>query len=399
MLYDLVLVLAIGAAVPLALAAAPRFAVPAAVVEIIAGIVVGPDLLSLVTPDQTVLTVSTIGLAFLLFLSGLEVDLEDLRGRLARRALQGLGLSLVAAAVAGAALQMGGVVRDGRLIAVLLLATSLGLVVPLLRDAGLGARPVGLLVVAGASLGELAALVLLGLVATERSGGPGSVALLLFVLLGVAVLLLAGTARAASSPQVRRVVTRLADTTAQIRVRLAVLLVIGLAAVAEGLGFEAVLGAFLAGLVLGRLDPDGVMSHPHFRLKLEGIGFGFVVPVFFVTSGLRFDLEALLESPGELAKVPLFLVALLAVRALPAIVYRRELAWPDVVAAGLLQATSLPFLVIGAAIGQEIGALRAGSAAALVGAGLLSVVLFPAIALRVATPAAKAPDARTRRPA
>ena len=398
MLDDLVLVLAVAAVVPLALAAVPRIAVPAAVVEILAGIVLGPDVLALVDPDTAVLTVSTIGLAFLLFLAGLELDLEDLRGRLARRAAHGLVLSLVAAAGVGALLQATGLVRDGRLVAVLLVATSLGLVVPLLRDAGLAGRPVGRLVVAGASLGELAALLLLSLVATEQQGGVGPVLLLLLALAGVALLVLVGTAQVSMVSAVRQVVGRLADTTAQIRVRLAVLLVVGLAAVAEGLGFEAVLGAFLAGLVLGRLDPDGVVVHPHFRLKLDGIGFGFVVPVFFVTSGLLFDVDALRSSPGELAKVPLFLLALLVVRALPAVVYRSELSWRDVVAAGLLQATSLPVLVVGAAIGQETGALEAGSAAALVGAGLLSVVLLPALALRAATPPAVPADVRADGP-
>jgi hypothetical protein len=185
---------------------------------------------------------------------------------------------------------------------------------------------------------------------------------------------------------VSAVVARLSDTSAQIRVRLAVLLVVGLGAVAEGLGFEAILGAFLAGLVLRRADPDGVMSHPHFREKLDGIGFGFVVPVFFVTSGLVFDVDALRASPGALLQVPVFLAALLVVRALPALAYRSVLTGREVMAAGLLQATSLPFLVVGAALGLELGVLGPGDAAALVAAGLLSVVLFPALALRVAAP-------------
>ena len=386
MLDELVLVLVVAAVVPLALAAVPRLAVPAAVVEILAGIVLGPDVLGLVRVDEVVAALATVGLAFLLFLAGLEIDLQQLRGRSGRLALRGLLGSLLAAAVVGTALQAAGLVGDGRLVGVLLLATSLGLVLPVLRDAGLSDRPLGQLVVAGSSLGEVAALVLLSLVSSTGGGGPGAVVLLVLLLVGTALLVLLAALRTGRSARLSAGVDRLADTSAQIRVRLAVLLLVGLAALAERLGLEAVLGAFLAGAVLRRADPGGVMAHPHFRLKLDGIGFGFVVPVFFVSSGLAFDLEALTSSPSSLLQVPVFLAALLLVRALPALAYAPALPVRDVVAAGLLQATSLPFLVAGTAVGLEVGAVDPAQAAALVGAGLLSVVLFPAAALRVAAP-------------
>jgi Kef-type K+ transport system membrane component KefB len=123
------------------------------------------------------------------------------------------------------------------------------------------------------------------------------------------------------------------------------------------------------------------MSHPNFRLKLEAIGYGFVVPVFFIASGLRFDLDALLNSPSAFLKVPLFLVALLVVRGLPAALYAPEVGRRGAVAAGLLQATSLPFLVTTTQIGVALGEIRGDTAAALVSAGLLSVVIFPLVAL------------------
>ena len=384
MLDDLVLVLLVAAAVPLVLAAVPRLLVPAAVLEIVAGIVLGPDVLDLVDLDQAVQVVSTIGLAFLLFLAGLEIDLASLRGRSGQLALRGLAASLVLAALVGAVLDLAGIVGSGTFVAVLLVATSLGLVVPVLRDAQAADRPLGRLVVAGASLGEVAALVLLSLSFSESGTGPGTVLLLVLALAGAAVLLVLSGRRAARSPRIVRTVDRLADTSAQLRVRLTVLLVVGLGAVAERLGLEAILGAFLAGVVLRAVDPDGTMSHPHFRHKLEGLAFGFVVPVFFVASGLAFDLGALTAGPGALAMVAVFLAALLLVRGLPALAYRTSLTGRDVVAAGLLQATSLPFLVAGTAIGTALGALDPEDAAALVGAGLLSVVLFPALALRLA---------------
>ena len=384
MLDDLVLVLLVAAAVPLVLATVPRLLVPAAVLEIVAGIVLGPDVLDVVDLDPAVQVVSTIGLAFLLFLAGLEIDLASLRGRSGQLALQGLVASLVLAALVGAALDLAGIVGSGTFVAVLLVATSLGLVVPVLRDAQAADRPLGRLVVAGASLGEVAALVLLSLSFSESGTGPGTVLLLVLTLAGAAVLLVLTGRRAARSPRIVRTVDRLADTSAQLRVRLTVLLVVGLGAVAERLGLEAILGAFLAGVVLRAIDPTGTMSHPHFRHKLEGLAFGFVVPVFFVASGLAFDLGALTAGPGALVMVVVFLAALLLVRGLPALAYRTSLSGREVAAAGLLQATSLPFLVAGTAIGSALGVIDPEDAAALVGAGLLSVVLFPAVALRLA---------------
>ena len=125
--------------------------------------------------------------------------------------------------------------------------------------------------------------------------------------------------------RIRADLLRLQDTTAQIRVRGAIVLLVGFAALAEQLGLEAILGAFVAGAILTLVDRDQVMTHPDFRRKLEAIGFGFFIPVFFVTSGVRFDLDALLDDPSNLAMVPVFLAALLVVRGLPALALPRAL--------------------------------------------------------------------------
>jgi len=187
-------------------------------------------------------------------------------------------------------------------------------------------------------------------------------------------------ARLNRSVRLDAVLVRLQDTTAEIRVRLAIVLLVGFVALAEHLGLEIILGAFLAGAILNLVDKDS-MSHPNFRLKLEAIGYGFVVPVFFIASGLRFDLDALLKSPSAFLKVPLFLLALLIVRGVPAVLYAPEVGRRGAVAAGLLQATSLPFLVTATQIGVALGEIRGDTAAALVSAGLLSVVIFPLVAL------------------
>jgi Kef-type K+ transport system membrane component KefB len=197
-------------------------------------------------------------------------------------------------------------------------------------------------------------------------------------------LLVAGTAfvimQTGRSMRVGDVLLRLQDTTAEIRVRFAVLLLIAFAVLAERFGLESILGAFIAGALVGALDKDAA-SHPQLRVKLEAIGYGFLVPVFFVASGLRLDLTGLLDDPAALARVPLFLLALLVVRGVPAALYAPALGRRAAVAAALLQATSLPFIVAATQIGVEIGELSAVNAAALVCAGLLSVLVFPPAAL------------------
>jgi Kef-type K+ transport system membrane component KefB len=173
---------------------------------------------------------------------------------------------------------------------------------------------------------------------------------------------------------------RLQDTTAEIRVRGAVLLVLVFVVLAEHFGLETILGAFIAGAVVGLIDRDRAMTHPQFRVKLEAIGYGFLVPVFFVSSGVGFDLDALLDEPSNLALVPVFLVCLLVVRGIPAVVYQPVTGRRGAIAAGLLQATSLPFIVAATMIGVDLGSIDAGTAAAFVAAGLLSAVALPAVA-------------------
>jgi Kef-type K+ transport system membrane component KefB len=177
------------------------------------------------------------------------------------------------------------------------------------------------------------------------------------------------------------VLVRLQDTTAQIRVRGAFLLLVGFVALAESLGLEVILGAFLAGAVLSLVDRDRAMTHPDFRQKLEAVGFGVFIPVFFVASGIGFDLDALFADASTVALVPLFLLALILVRGLPALLYRATLNTRETAVAALLQATSLPFIVAASAIGIELGLLDDATGAALIATGLISVLVFPLLAL------------------
>ncbi|MEO8687816.1 MAG: cation:proton antiporter [Solirubrobacteraceae bacterium] len=373
---SLLVVMAIAFGAPLLLGLFPRVQLPSVVLEIVAGIVAGPSLLGIAKVDQSLEVVALLGLAFVLFLAGLEIEFEKLRGPLLRLTGLGFALSFAIALVISFGLQAGGLVDTPLLVAIILCATSLGVLVPVLKDAGEIASTFGQLIIAAASIADFGAIILLT-VFFSGEGGTGSTLLLLGGLFALAAGVLVVVRGAERSMRIRDDLVRLQDTTAQIRVRAALVLLVGFAALAEQLGLEAILGAFIAGAIVSLADRDQVMTHPEFRRKLEAIGFGFFIPVFFVTSGVRFDLDALTASASNLLMVPVFLAALLAARGLPAVVYRHALDARHTAIAGLMQATSLPFIVAATAIGRGLGLIDGAASAALIGAGLLSVMLFP----------------------
>jgi Kef-type K+ transport system membrane component KefB len=377
---SLTVVLGIAFVVPLALGFVPRLRIPAVVVEIVLGIVVGPQVLDWGRVDDPVAILSVIGLAFLLFLCGLEVELDLLRGRVLSLAMMSFGLSLLLALLAGIALDAAGFVTSPLLAGIILTATSLGLVLPVLKEGDRAATPFGQLVFAGATLGNLVSALLLSLLFSRDSTELGTKIVLLggFVVT-VLVLVLALTRHRMSMP-VSKLLVRLQDTTAQIRVHGAMFLLLLLVLAAQEFGLAAILGAFVAGAIVSVVDRDGVRTHPLFRVKLDAIGYGFLIPVFMVAAGLTFDLQALLDEPSVLVRVPVFVVVLLVVRGMPALVYRPLLGTRGAVAAGLLQATSLPFIVAATEIGQSLGVITRYTAAAFVTAGLISALLFPWLA-------------------
>jgi len=376
----LLVVALVAVLAPLVIGFFPRLRIPAVVLEIVGGIVIGPSVLDWVHIDLPVQILALFGLAFLLFLAGLEIDVHGLRGPLLRFAVLGYLATLVLGYGAGASFAAAGWVSQPLLLAIALSATSLGLVVPVLKDAGQLHSQVGQSALAAASIADFAAIVLLSLFFSSAGGSTGARVVVLgafAVLVAVTGLAVSGVAR---SMRLGQVLVRLQDTTAEIRVRFAVLLLVAFTALAVRFGLESILGAFLAGAIVGLVDRDS-SSHPHFRTKLEAIGYGFLVPVFFVSSGIRLDLTGLLHDPSALVRVPLFLLALLVVRGLPALLGLRANGARPTLALGLLQATSLPFIVTATQIGVLLGKITPVTAAALVCAGLLSVLIFPLLAL------------------
>ena len=301
---------------------------PGAVLEVIAGIVIGPSLLGWVHIDAPILVLSDLGLGMLLFLAGLEIDVQRLRGPLGRVA----GLGFCGSAVLGIgcayALRLAGLVTQPLFLAIVLMSTSAGLLLPLLKDAGEEDTRFGQLVMTAAALAEVMPIVLLSLLfsATSKTTPDQLASLGIFIALLAAIGLALGRVR--NMEGLARLLDRLEDRSAQLRVRAALTLALGFGVLAYRFGFASILGAFAAGLLVRMIDLSGHAPHPQFQIKLEGIGFGFLIPIFFIATGVQFDLKALLGNATAVAEVPLFLVALLLVRGLPALLYMRLVGPP-----------------------------------------------------------------------
>ena len=276
---NLLIVVAVGLLAPLVLGFFPRFRLPAIVLEIVLGIVIGPSGLGWVKPDLPVSILALVGLAFLLFLSGLEIDVERLRGRILKLTALGFAVSFAIAIILGLGLKAGGFVKSPLFVAIVLVATSLGVIVPVLKDSGNISTSFGQLVIAAASIADFGAIILLSLFFSGRGSTSTAGTLILLGVFGLVVLLVGlAIAGVEHSMSLARVLQRLQDTTAQIRVRAAFLLLIGFTALAEKVGLETILGAFAAGALLSLIDRDEAMTHPQFRLKLEAVGIRRVHP-------------------------------------------------------------------------------------------------------------------------
>src|SRR6185436_1293403 len=232
-----------------------------------------------VAPDLAVSILALVGLAFLLFLSGLEIDFERLRGRILRLTSIGFGVSFAVAIVLGLGLRAGGFVKSPLFVAIVLVATSLGVIFPVLKDSGNLTSSFGQLVIAASSIAEFGSIVLLSLFFSGNGSTTVAGTLILLGVFGLVVLLVGlAISGLEHSMTLGGVLRRLQDTTAQIRVRAALVLLIGFTALADSVGFETILGAFAAGALLTLIDRDRGMTHPEFRVKLEAVGFGVFIP-------------------------------------------------------------------------------------------------------------------------
>jgi Kef-type K+ transport system membrane component KefB len=391
---DLTLIAAVAVLAPVLSDVLPRVRLPVAVLEIALGIVVGPQVLGLVHPDVVVAALSDIGLAFLFFLAGFEIDPDRIKGRPLELAAAGWLLSVVLGLALGTALHAAGLVGSGLYVGMAMSTTAIGTLMPILRDAGVLSSRLGPLVLAAGAVGEFGPIALSAIVFDRERGVVGAA----LVLNLFAVVVLAGVVVARRWQPVRlgRLIRQTMHSSGQVAVRLSMLLIVAGVAVATVFGLDFLLGAFAAGLVAAEAartaGAEGREQAELLRVKYEGIGFGFIIPIFFIVTGVRFDLHALLASPVSLALVPLFLVLFLVVRGAPVpLLYRRDADRPDLVRLVLLSATQLPLVVAITDLGVAAGELTTATAASLVGAAMASVFLLPAVALARSAPAYESP--------
>jgi Kef-type K+ transport system membrane component KefB len=355
----------------------PRLAIPVVVIEILAGILVGPDVLELAHPDEFIEFFSNLGLGMLFFFAGYEIDFERIRGRPLRLAALGWAISLVLAYSIGGVLAAAGIVLSLLYTGSAMATTAIGTLIPVLSDAGELRTRFGTKLLAAGAMGEFGPILLITLVFSTRGTLSNVLILLLFVLIAVvtAVVAMREVGRAWG------LVERTLETSGQLAIRVAVVLIFALVSLASELGLDLLLGGFVAGVIV-RIALKGREVRV-FESKLTAVGYGFFIPFFFITSGLKFDLDALLSDPADALKVPMFLALFLVVRGAPALLLYREMDLRDRTALAFFSATQLPLVVAITTIAVEQGHMRPSTSASLVGAAILSTMLFPLTGLKL----------------
>ena len=372
-LNSLLVIAAIAAATPL-LVGLLRLPVAEVVLMLGFGIIFGPEALGWIQLDEAIDLLAELGLAFLFFAAGLELEKHAIQGRSGKLALAGWLVSAALAMVAAGILDVAGIIDDFLGVAICLTSTALGTLLPILRDKGLLKTPFGTYFMGAGAIGEFGPVLAISLLLTTKSFG---MAVLSVVLFGGFALLFAKIPAWVRTDRLVSVIERGQETSAQTAVRLTALLLVALLAVAEGFGLDVVLGAFIAGIIIRQLSPTSLEGA--LQTKVEGIAFGVFIPIFFIVSGARLDIDSIIANPSLLL---IFFVLLLLVRGVPQFfLYRRAIPQTKTRAGySLYVATALPIIVAVTSVELGAGVMSSGVAAALVGAGALSVLVFPLIA-------------------
>jgi Kef-type K+ transport system membrane component KefB len=373
----LLLISVVAFTAPLLTVITPWLRLPALVVEILLGIIIGPEVLDLVDVTEPIAFISELGIASLIFLAGFELDPQRVKGQPMKLATVGWGISIVLGLAAAGLLHVTGVVVSELYVGLALTTTALGALLPIMRDAGILERPFGTHMLAIGSVGEFGPIVAVALVLSGNAPARSAIALVIFAVIAALAVVRANRPQ---HPKVQEALARTLRTSGQLYIRTAVMLIAIMTFVAGELELDVLLGAFTAGIVYRLLVMSGAdhVQIEQIESKLEAVTLGYLVPIFFVVTGINFDLEALISSPTAMLKVPLFLVLLLVVRGVPTLLYKKELPDPNErKALALFSATGLPLIVVITHLGVQAGHMRTSTAAAMVGAGMLSIVLYP----------------------
>ncbi len=356
----------------------PRVAVPVVVVEIVLGIIVGPELLGLAEPDEFTQFFANLGLGMLFFFAGYEIDFQRIRGKPLRLGAVGWLLSLAVAFGLGGLLAAAGVVLSLRFTGAAMATTAIGTLIPILSDAGELRTRFGTYLLAAGAAGEFGPILLITLWLSTAHPLDSALILLAFIVVAVVSAVLAVRSVSLGWGLFEGTL----ETSAQPAIRLAMVLVFALVALAADLGLDLLLGGFVAGIIT-RLVVQG-REVERFESKLIAVGYGFFIPFFFVFSGVTFDLDAVVGSVSGLLKLPLFVAMFLIVRGLPALLlYRGVLDARDRMALAVLSSTQLPLVVAITTVAVEQGHMRSSTGAALVGAAIISTLVFPLLGLRL----------------
>ncbi len=381
---SLVLVLAAASAGAILSRLHRRVVLPTVVLEIVLGILIGPEGLDLAKVDSHIDFLANLGLVFLFFFAGLELVEQRVARRSLVRGTIGWGISLAIGIVVGLVLHEAGLDAEAWLLGVALSTTALGTLVPILADAGLLPTSLGSAVLGSGVSGEFWPIVVISIFLTGAYGAV--VETLLLLVFGAIVLLAATAALRARPPRVVGVLQQTLHTTGQAAVRLSVFIMGALVFLSIEVGFDFVLGAFAGGLVVG-LALDSPEAAP-VRMRLEGVGFGFLIPIYFVVTGMNFDLDSLL-TPTGLGLGALFLALFVVVRGTSALLWLRDLGPRPTASLAIFSATGLPLIVAIVGIGTDRGAIAADVGTSLIGAGMVSVLVFPLLATAIASRAVR----------
>jgi Kef-type K+ transport system membrane component KefB len=382
---DLVAVALVAALAPIVVAMLPGPRIPQVVIFLLGGVLIGPHVLGF-AETSSIQLLANIGLGFLFLLAGYELDPRLLRQQPGKFAIGGWLISAAIAVGVAAGLTAAGYIRDYVPVGLALTTTALGTLLPILRDNGMLGGEFGRYVFAAGAVGELFPILIIAVFLGQRGS---FVALASVALVGALALVLTFVPWFARSAAVQRIVTEGQEATGQVTLRWAMVLLFVLLAVASRFGLDVVLGAVLAGMVLRGWTRHLHMDTESLEHKFDAVGYGLFIPIFFISSGMSFDLKSISEDPLRLL---IFFVLLIVVRGLPSLlVYRRALAPVQRLEMTFITATSLPLLIALAAIGEQDGVMLPATAASLIGAGVLSVLVFPLIAVGLHRRAALTP--------